>query len=54
MISLDKCNGSCNAVDDLFSKICVLNRIKKVNVKVCNMITRIFEAKILVKHTSCD
>ena len=29
MISLDKCNGSCNAVDDLFSKICVLNKIKK-------------------------
>ena len=29
-------------------------KLKKVNVKVCNMITRIFEAKILVKHTSCD
>ena len=29
MISLDKCNGSCNAVDDLFAKICVLNKIKK-------------------------
>ena len=22
MVSLDKCNGSCNAVDDLSTKIC--------------------------------
>ena len=34
MISLDKCNGSCNAVDDLSTKICVLSETKDVNVKV--------------------
>ena len=28
MISLDKCNGSCNAVDDLSTKICVPSETK--------------------------
>ena len=34
MISLGKCNGSCNAVDDLFTKICVPNKTKDIHVKV--------------------
>ena len=30
---MDKCNGSCNSVDDLSAKkICVLNKTKSVNV----------------------
>ena len=33
-ISLDKCNGSCNAVDDLSKKICVPSKTKSINVKV--------------------
>ena len=40
MISLGKCNGSCNTVDDVFIKICVFSKYKKdVNVKVFNIIT---------------
>ena len=54
MISLDKCDGSCNVADDLSTKICVSNEIKDINVKVFNMITRINEAKTLIKHFSCD
>ena len=38
MISLDKCNGSCNAVDDLSTKIRVPSETKYENVKVFNMI----------------
>ena len=46
MISLDKCNGSCNnAVDDFSAKVCVPTKTKGVNVKVFNIITRINEAK---------
>ena len=41
MISLDKCNGSCNAVNDLSTKIRVPSKTKDVNMKVFNMITRI-------------
>ena len=53
MISLDKCNGSCN-VYDLSTQICVLSKTKNAHVKVFNMITRIYETKTLVKHISCD
>ena len=52
MMSLDKCNGSCDAVDDLHAKIYLWSEAKGVNVKVLNMITRISEAKALVKHLS--
>ena len=41
MISLDKCKGSCNAVDDLSTKISVPSETNDVNVKVFNMINRI-------------
>ena len=54
MISLDNCNGCCNAVDDLSTKICVPNEIKDVNVKVFDTIAKIYEVNTLVKHTSCD
>ena len=54
MISLDKCNGSCNAADNLSTKIGLPGKTKDVNVKVFNMIKRINEAKTLVKHFSYD
>ena len=50
MINLDKCNGSCNATDDLSAKISVPSKKKDINVKVFNMITKINEAKPLIKH----
>ena len=51
MISLDKCNGSCN---DLSPTICVLKKTKDINVKVFNRITNKNGAKIMTKHISCD
>ena len=54
MISLHKCGGSCNSVNDLATKICVLSKTKVINVKVFNMITNRNEAKTLVNHISCD
>ena len=50
MSKIDKCNGSCNVVDDLSMKIYLLSETKDVNVKVFNQITRINEVKTLVKH----
>ena len=52
MFSLDKCNGICNADDDLFAKTFVPSDTKDINVKVFHMITMINEAKTLVKHAS--
>ena len=54
MISLDKCDGSFNAVDGLSTKICVPTKEKDLNVKVFTMIRKIYEAKTLVKLIPCD
>ena len=54
MIILDKCNGSCNVVDDWSMKICIPSETKQVKVKEIKMIKRIKEAKTVVKHISCD
>ena len=51
MFRLDKCNGSCNAMDNLSTKICISSKTKDVNVKVCKMIIK-NEVKTLVKHIS--
>ena len=54
MISLNRCNGSCNIGDDWSKKVCVPNETKDVNVKVFNMITRIKKAKPRMEHILCD
>ena len=54
MVSLDKYSRSCNAADDLSTKICIPSKTKDVNVKAFNTITRTNEAKIMVKHISWD
>ena len=50
MIKVDKCNGSCNVLDDLSEKACVQSKTKDVDVKPFNMITKISKVKTLVKH----
>ena len=47
MISLDKCNGSCNV---LSPKIRIPKKTKDVNAKVSDIITNKNEAKTMVKH----
>ena len=45
MISLYKCNGSCKAVDELFTKICI--PIKTKDVKVFKLILRGIEQEYM-------
>ena len=49
MISLDRCGGSCNALDDLLSRICVPKKTEYVNLNIFNMITGINESKAIKK-----
>ena len=51
MISLEKCNGSCNA---LSPKICVPKKAKDRNVKVFDMVINKNEATTMTNHISCD
>ena len=54
MIKLDRCNGSCNTLDDPSKKICNPNKVEHFNLHVFNKITRINESKALTKHISCE
>ena len=52
LVSLDRCNGSCNTLDDLSSKIGISNIIVDINVHVFNMITEKIESKTITKDIS--
>ena len=54
MVSSDRCNESCNTLDDFSNRICVPNKIEYLKLNVFNMITKINESKTLTKHISCD
>ena len=51
LVSLDRCKGSCNSLDDR-SKIGISNIIEDVNVHVFNMITEKIEPKTIAKDIS--
>ena len=53
-VKLDRCAGSCNTINDLSNKACVLNKSEELNLSVFRMITRINESKTLSKHISCE
>ena len=51
-VNLDRRNESCNTLNDTSSRICVINKIKVVNLRIFKMITGINESKTLTKHIS--
>ena len=44
-IKINKCKGSCNTINDPYSKLCVPDTIKHINVKVFNLMSRINETR---------
>ena len=44
-IKLNKCKGSCNTINDLYAKLCVLDTTKNINIKVFNLMSRTNEAR---------
>ena len=44
-IETSKCSGSCNNSNYLYAKICVLDVVKKLNVKVFNLMSRTNERR---------
>ena len=39
VVKLNSCVGSCNALNDLSNRVCVLNEAEDLNIHVFNMIT---------------
>ena len=54
IVSLDRCNESCNNVEDPFVGICLPSKTEDVNSKVFNIIKGRNESKILVKSIQCE
>ena len=52
-VLVHKCSGSCNPLDDPMAKMCVLDIIKRVNMKVYNFLMRLNETRNVLWHESC-
>ena len=52
-VLVNKCSGSCNALDDPMAKMCVPNIIRRVNMKVYNFLMRLNETRNVLWHESC-
>ena len=51
-VKLDRCVGSCNALNDLPNKVRFPNKSEHLNIRVFNMITGKNESKVLTKDIS--
>ena len=52
-IKTSKCGGSCNNINDLYSKICIPDAVKKLNIKVFNLMSRTNETRHIEWHELC-
>ena len=52
-IKTSKCSGSCNNINDSYAKICVLDAIKELNIKVFILMSRTNETRHIKWHETC-
>ena len=52
-IKISKCSGSCNNINNLYAKLCVPDVVKRLNVKVFNLMSRPNETRHTEWHESC-
>ena len=52
-IKTNKCSGNCNNINDPYSKNCVPDVVKDLNVKVFNLIPRTNETRHIKWHETC-
>ena len=52
-IKTSKCGGSCNNINNPYAKLCVPDVVKKLNVKVFNLMSRTNETRHIEWHETC-
>ena len=52
-IKINKCKGSCNTISDPYTKICVPDTMKDINVKAFNLMSRTNETRHTEWHKTC-
>ena len=53
-IKTSKCSGNCNNINDPYSKICVPDIVKSLNVKVFNLMSRANETRHIEWLETCE
>ena len=52
-IVVNKCSGNCNNINDPYTKLCVPDVIKDMNIKIFNLMSRINETRHVSWRESC-
>ena len=52
-IKTSKCSGSCNNINNPYTKMCVPDVVKNLNVKVFNLMSRTNETRHIEWHETC-
>ena len=52
-IKVNKRSGNCNNINDPYAELCILDVIKKINVKVFNLMSSINETRQILWHETC-
>ena len=52
-IKVNKCGGSCNGINDPYTKLCVPDVVKNINLKVFNLMARISGTRHIIWHETC-
>ena len=52
-IKVNKRSGNCNNINDPYAELCIPDVIKKINVKVFNLMSSINETRQILWHETC-
>ena len=52
-IAISKSKGSCNTINDTYTKLCVPDTIKNINIKVFNLMSRTNGTRYIEWHKTC-
>ena len=53
VLKKSKCSGSCNNINDSYTKLCVPDVIKNIYVKLFTLISRTNETRCIKWHETC-
>ena len=52
-IKVNKCSGNCNNINNPYAKLCIPDVIKKINIKVLNLMSRTNETRQILWQETC-
>ena len=52
-VTINKCKGICNTINDPYAKLCVPDTAKNINVKVFNLMSKTTEKRHIEWHKTC-